>query len=263
MRAVPPERLKVRVYLQLPVLTEGAVDAVAVLVEAYLGLRDVPEHDGYLRGAVVAGLMHQLAVEEVVYPRVAHVRPGGFMPLIASSVTVVFMEQTAVCMPRTLTCAARTRSARASSLTVPSQPEQISSAAAQEASAPPPCPPRPSATTRQSRFRAGSCGRSPHFSRARLCRCSLRSVSCPAPLSAGNGFDYYSGEVVLRAVALGRHRRFISSAALCAGRLSALMSSRSSSALYTPSLMSTNTSPGRTSTGAAGMSTCLSRPMPR
>ena len=74
------------------------------------------------------------------------------MPLIASSVTVVFMEQTAVCMPRTLTCAARTRSARASSLTVPSQPEQISSAAAQEASAPPPCPPRPSATTRQSPF---------------------------------------------------------------------------------------------------------------
>ena len=72
-----PERLKVRVYLQLPVLTEGAVDAVAVLVETYLGLRDVPEHDGYLRGAVVAGLMHQLAVEEVVYPRVAHVRPGG------------------------------------------------------------------------------------------------------------------------------------------------------------------------------------------
>lgn len=101
-----------RLNFEFPVLAKRTVDSVAVLVKTYLVLGYCPEHDCYLRRAVVSCARNKPSIKKVIYSRVAYMRPSGLHAVDSQKVIVVFIAQAWVWRESTLRCAAWTSSLR-------------------------------------------------------------------------------------------------------------------------------------------------------
>ena len=66
-----------RLNFEFPVLAKRTVDSVAVLVKTNLVLGYCPDHDCYLRRAVVSCARNKPSIKKVIYSRVAYMRPSG------------------------------------------------------------------------------------------------------------------------------------------------------------------------------------------